>query len=281
VELRHRYAIAGSGSGSIFIDNVFFRELPAAGDPRWLELLPFGSVWRYTVSEPAANWSAVDFDDSGWEQAPAKFGGGTGTAGVVTPLVLMQPAYYFRRTFTNSGSQFEEFLLAATATDDFNGQTYPLRVFLNGQELGAAGVEAVTGTGTPVKYFDLLPFADLLRPGENIIAVKLQNGWANDWDNVAMDLSLRAVPVSASSGLAQFTSIYPEPKGMVTLRISGPEGTSWRLECADSPWPSSSWQTVQSRITVCPTGVTVTDSSGPARTRWQWTGARFYRLVRQ
>lgn len=271
VELRHRYTISGSGSGSLFIDNVFFRELPALTDIRWQELLPFGSRWRYKVGDAPSDWASASFDDSSWTDAPAKFGGGTGTTEIVTRLPLMQRAYFFRRTFTVTAADFQEFLLAARATDDFNGQTYPLRVYLNGQELGSLGIDAVSGTGSITKWFDLLPFADLVQPGTNTIAVEVQNGWAADWDNVAFDLSLRAVPAASSSEAAKFTSIQSDGNGTVTLRINGPAGSSWQVESADSP--VGTWQTVQTLTIKSGAGTVITDSTG--------TRARFYRIVPQ
>jgi hypothetical protein len=193
VELRHRYTIASPGSGSVFLDDVFFRELPGLSDPRWANLIAFGSSWKYFTSDPPPDWTSLGFADSVWPEAPAKFGGGTGPAGVMTSLPLQQAAYYFRRWFTVSTNAFQEVLLAATATDDFNGQTYPLRVFLNGLEISTSGIEAVSGDGNSVQYFDLTPFSKMLHPGPNLIAVMVQNGWASDWDNVAFDLSLKAI----------------------------------------------------------------------------------------
>src|SRR5206468_3016087 len=138
-----------------------FRELPALSDPRWRELIPFRATWRYAVTPPPRNWYAEDFDVFSWAEAPAKFGGGTGTKSIATPLPIMRPGYYFRREFTVPDGTFEELLLAATATDDFNGKTYPLRVYLNGRELRTSGIDAVSGDGNLVKFFDLMPFSDL------------------------------------------------------------------------------------------------------------------------
>src|ERR1043166_8596328 len=44
VQLRHRYTIASPGSGSIYLDDFFFRPLPDANSTNWNVWLPFGSV---------------------------------------------------------------------------------------------------------------------------------------------------------------------------------------------------------------------------------------------
>ena len=57
-----------------------------------------------------------------------------------------------------------------------------------------SGIDAVSGEGNVVKYYDLTPFIPLIKPGQNVIAVMLQNTWQPTWDNIAFDLSLRAIP---------------------------------------------------------------------------------------
>jgi hypothetical protein len=278
VELRHRYTLEDAASGSIFIDNVFFRELPLPSDPNWREIIPFGSEWRYSVDTPVANWQSEDADLSSWPVGRGKFGGGTGTQTIVTSLPLRKEAYYFSRQFTMPGWDHEELLLAATATDDFNGKVYPLRIWLNGKELITSGIDAVTGNGNEVKYFDLLPFSELLRRGQNTMAVMVQNGFASSWDNVAFDMSLKAIPARAA-GPAQFSSIQVEGDGAIELHLTGPRGSAWRLECAESPHPGSNWHTIQSVIFDSDAGVRVMDRGQNGQSHPQADGTRFYRLV--
>jgi hypothetical protein len=278
VELRHRYTLDGEGSGSIFIDNVFFRELPVPSDPNWQELIPFGSEWRYAVERPAAGWEKEDSDLSSWPVGRAKFGGGTGTRDIATPLPLMKEAYYFARQFTVPGWDREELLLAARATDNFNGKVYPLRIWLNGTELITSGIDAVTGTGNEVKYYDLLPFSDLLRPGRNTIAVTVRNGWAEHWDNVAFDLSLKAMPAPAA-GPAQFHSIQMQADGAIELHLTGPHGSAWRVEWAESPHADSNWRLVQSVTIDSEAGAWIKDRGQSGQNHPKRTGTRFYRLV--
>jgi hypothetical protein len=165
------------------------------------------------------------------------------------------------------------------ATDDFNGQTYPLRLFLNGKEVLSSGLDAVSGDGNSVQYFDLTPFADSLHPGDNTIAVAVQNGWASDWDNMAFDLSLRAVPAHSTSSVARFQSICANLDGTVTMNITGPGGTRWKVQSASDPAASAAWQDLRGVTLGEGVQSAVTDAGSGARKRTQSTGARFYRLI--
>ena len=111
----------------------------------------------------------------------------------MTAVPKFLPAYYFRKQF-DALPGASELLLAATCTDDYAGQTYPLRIWINGTELVTSGIDAVSGEGNVVKYYDLTPFIRLIKPGANTVAVMLQNTWQSTWDNVAFDISLRAIP---------------------------------------------------------------------------------------
>src|SRR5947207_6082276 len=117
LEIRHRFTISSPGSGSIFLDNVFLRQLPAPADAKWLDLLSFGSLWRYSTNRPPTNWFATSFNDASWPQARAKFGAGA-TSNIVTSLPQQKANYYFRRGFNLTNAEVGELLLAATCTDD-------------------------------------------------------------------------------------------------------------------------------------------------------------------
>jgi hypothetical protein len=189
VELSHWYSVTQAASGSIYLDNVFFRALPAPSATNWSELIPFGSAWRYDTDTPAADWFAADFDDSSWTVGTAKFGTGAGPKNIVTPLPPRLPVYYFRREFTVPSVPCEELLLSGTCTD----AGYPPDIYLNGTKLVTSGIDVVSNPGNDVRYYDLTPFADLLQPGTNNIAVALYNVWQPTWDDVAFDLDLKAV----------------------------------------------------------------------------------------
>src|SRR6185503_10447081 len=136
--------------------------------------------------------------------------------------------YYFRKQFSVSSSDIEELLLACTCTDDSGSALYPLRFFINGTEINAT-IDTVTAQGNETRYYDLTPFAGLIQEGTNTVAVLLRNYWST-WDDVAFDISLKAV-------------IYQPPTARLDLRIAAglpsisitaPVGTIWQIQSCDS-----------------------------------------------
>src|SRR5258706_3401646 len=107
IELAHSYTIAAPGSGSIFLDNIFFRQIPAPGATNWTSLVSFGSSWRYSSNTPPANWFSSGFDDSSWPIGAAKFGAGSGPTNIVTHVAQLRPAYYFRKKFNLTSTEVE------------------------------------------------------------------------------------------------------------------------------------------------------------------------------
>ena len=237
LEIRHRYTINSPGSGSVFLDNVFLRQLPSPLDARWTNLVSFGSTWRYATSKPASNWFTMGFNDAGWPVARAKFGAGVAT-NVSTVLPQRQPNYFFRRTFVLAEPAFQELLLAAVCTDDYGGINYPLELYLNGQAVPATAIEVTTGVGNEIRYFDLTPFIDFLHAGTNTIAVALGNAFAVDWDNIAFDIALRSTPSIAAA--ARISSVERRSDG-VLLGLAMPPATIWHLESCDQ-LSATNWQ---------------------------------------
>jgi len=285
VELSHWFSASAPASGSIYLDNIFFRALPAPTAPDWKELVPFHSTWRYSASAPPANWYAPDFNEAAWPLGTAKFGAGSGPANIVTVLPQRQPVYYFRRNFALSSLPCEELLLSATCTDAGN----PPDIYLNGNRLITSGIDIVSNPGNEIRYFDLTPFADLLRPGNNTIAVALKNVWATDWDDIAFDLDLKAVVAAAvadpnlsiSTQLIQgtgganggVTPLVPQ----ISLNISVPPNTVWRVESSESV--SGPWQLVSVVTNTLSGLVTVVDTGQNGRLAPSQVPNRFYRLI--
>src|SRR6185295_820793 len=167
-------------------------QIPAPNAANWITCVPFGSTWRFSSTTPPTNWFASGFNDLTWPMGLAKFGAGSGPTNIITRLPQILANYYFRKTFTLASTNVEELLLSATCTDLYAGVLCPLRVFLNGTEINSR-IEAVSGQGNETLYFDLTPFAPLVRAGTNTIAVQVGNTWAADWDDVAFDVCLKAV----------------------------------------------------------------------------------------
>ena len=130
--------------------------------------------------------------------------------------------------------QAQELLLEATCTDA--GNVPSLRVFLNGEEVATTGIEAVTDQGNELRYYDLHAFTPLLRAGVNTMGVILRNTWAADFDDVAFDVGLKAIPYSAGSAKLSLDKTGPS----IMVEAATPPGTIWQLRSCESidcePW---------------------------------------------
>ena len=239
IELRHRFSAASQCSGSLFLDNVFFRKIPDPAGTNWTTLIPFGGYWRYSTSTPTARWFVPEFDDSLWPIGRAKFGAGTGPTNVVTTLPQLIPNYYFRTHFSVASTNLEELLLGATCTDVSVTQIFPLRVFLNGQQIPSF-IDAVSMQGNAIRYFDLVPYISLLRPGMNTVAVQMGNTWS-DYDDVAFDVSLKAVAYQSTT---PNLGVSNTADGHASLEMSAAAGTVWQLQACRS-LSQSNWQSLE------------------------------------
>jgi hypothetical protein len=275
VELRHRFSSSAAVSGKIYLDDIFFRPLPSPTDSRWNDLISFGASWKYLSATPPANWFAENFDDSNWPTGNAKFGRGSGPTNVVTQLPANKPSHYFRKTFSVTQTNLDEFLLAATCTDDYGGTVYPLKIFLNGTELITSGIEAVSSTGNEIKYFDLFPFIDLLKRGTNTIAVILNNAWQSSWDDVAFDIALKTIPAPTQT-TAHISAIRYNAVS-VDVGISAPLGSALRLESAETP--AGPWQLVQLIPNISVDPFWISDKGQNGRGSVSEAPNRFYRLA--
>jgi hypothetical protein len=256
--------MSGIGSGSIYLDNVFLRRVPDPAAANWVTLVPFGASWRFSTNNPGSIWFVPGFDDSGWPRGQAKFGAGGGPTNVVTRLPQWLPNYYFRTQFNLADTNLEELLLSATCTDVSVSAIFPLRVFLNGR-LIPSFIDAVTMQGNETRYFDLVPYVQLFKPGLNTLAVQIGNTWS-DYDDVAFDVSLKAVTYRAFvPNLAVRRSA-----DATELVADTPLGTIWQLQSCDT-LSELNWRNLQSFTNTAGALQTI---AAPA------TGSQaFYRLV--
>jgi hypothetical protein len=274
IEIGHQYTIAAPGSGSVYIDNVFFRRIPYPWGTNWNVWVPFASNWKFVSTTPPTNWFAPNFNDATWPVGYAKFGAGGGPTNIVTALPQMQPAYYFRKKFNVTSTNFEELLLCATCTDSYGGTTYPLKLYINGNEIKSS-VETVSSQGNEIQFFDLMPYASMIQPGTNTIAVKLSNGWASDWDDVAFDVSLRAVQYHP---VVPRLAIQSAPPNATQLSVETPTGTIWQLQSCDNSC-ATNWQTMQTFTNTTGGTQVFQDTGQNGRTHPMNTKSRYYRLV--
>jgi hypothetical protein len=202
----------------------------------------------------------------------AKFGAGSGPTNISTRLAQHRPAYYFRKQFVANASGIDELLLCCNCTDDSGTALYPLSVFLNGTGIPAT-IDTVTAQGNETRYFDLTPFASLIQQGTNTVAVTISNYWST-WDDVAFDISLKAVVYQAASPRIDLRITA----GLPSISINAPSGTIWHIQSCDS-LASSIWQTMQI-VTNLTTGIQlITDTGQNGRVAPALAHSRYYRLV--
>ena len=276
VELRHRYELSGTASGNFYIDNASFRPLPAPNDVRWVSWIPMSSRWKHFTATPPTNWYATNFNDLFWIEGQAKFGCGSGPLSIITPLPQKLPSYYFRQKFVVADTNVQELLLTARCSDFAGGTGTPMRIFINGREVPATGIEPVLDGNTD-QYYDLTPFLEWIRPGTNWFCVQFNNTWQPDWDNVAFDMSLKALPAPPVTPGVSFSSIRSAP-GSVTLGLNAPAGTAWRVQFNDN-FPNNDWQTLTDVTGQAGGAVTFTDTGALGRLSPRLPESRFYRLV--
>jgi hypothetical protein len=150
--------------------------------------------WRYYSSsaQPDTNWRNLSFNETVWQRAPGGFGFGDGDDNTTIPTTK---AVFLRRTFTVSDPN--EILSAILNVDYDDG----FIAYLNGVEIARANMgspgtrpgnnvlaksshEAKMYNGGHPDYFYLNPkqLHDLLRTGNNVLAIQVHNESATNTD---------------------------------------------------------------------------------------------------
>ncbi|MGI9242408.1 MAG: PKD domain-containing protein [Verrucomicrobiales bacterium] len=182
------------------------------------QLVPFGDTWSYldTGVAPAAEWTAVEFDDGAWLSGVAELGYGDSqatTIGFGGSSSSKHITTWFRRSFMATDVDQISRLKLSLKRDD------GARVFLNGSEIArdnltSGTVSASTRANNDVSGASeevLMLYAvdpSLLLEGENLIAVEVHQE-APDSSDLSFDLEL-----SAARNLTEITPTWSvEPAG--------------------------------------------------------------------
>ena len=121
-----------------------------------------GQAWRYTLTAPAGDWTAADYDDGGWATGAGGFGT-PGTFGAVVGTVWDTPEIWLRRDFDLAALPAADARLALVWHHDED-----VEVWLNGMRLaGAPGFI----TDYEVEPLDTATVRAALRVGRNVLAV--------------------------------------------------------------------------------------------------------------
>lgn len=123
------------------------------------EAAPVG--WRYALTEPPGEWTATDYDDSGWREGPAPFGREEPTVGRHPNTVWDSNDLWLRREIELPAAHYTDLALLLHYDED-------AEVWINGELVLRA-----PGYNASYEPFDLAPeVVAALRPGRNVLAVR-------------------------------------------------------------------------------------------------------------
>ena len=153
----------------------------------WSTVIDQDVNWKYTIPDAttSSSWNSLGFDDSAWNTGKSGFGYGDGDDATVVPAGTI--SIYLRQEFViDDLSKIERGLLHADYDDGFVA-------YLNGMEIGRANIglpgsevtynqtadnanhEAQMHGGGKPELFIIDAFKDLLKEGNNVLAVEVHN----------------------------------------------------------------------------------------------------------
>jgi hypothetical protein len=135
------------------------------------------TTWAFTTLEPGTNWSAPDFDDSGWKRGPSGFGT-PGTPSLQERTVWDTPAIWLRTTAELPQLNTADALTLHLFHDE------DVTVYINGKRLLAE-------RGYVTSYRDIALDASqksLFHPGKNSIAVSCRQTGGGQGIDVGLTL---------------------------------------------------------------------------------------------
>ncbi|MGY1495133.1 alpha-L-rhamnosidase [Streptomyces sp. QTS52] len=169
--------------------------------------------WKSTNQEPAADWRAADFDDSGWPAAKEAAAWGAGPWGRVVPASFA--ANQLRHEFRLPRKKVARARLYATALGLYEAQ-------LNGRRVGRDQLAPGWTDYRERVQYQTYDVTKLLRPGANAIGAWVAPGWYAG--NVGM------------FGPHQYGE---RPALLAQLEVEYADGTSERIT-SDTDWRATS-----------------------------------------
>src|SRR5207342_3615468 len=146
------------------------------------------SAWRVaTFDQAPSGWTAPDYDDATWAEAPAPLGYAPRIE-AMTGVAAGTKVAYFRKRFDVEDPQLLRDLTLRLRVDD--GAV----VYLNGREVHRANfdkqvLKPVSGAAE-LAYFPVRLSPDALRAGSNVLAVEVHQYEDNLQDDLVFDAAL-------------------------------------------------------------------------------------------
>ena len=194
----------------------------------WDLIISWGAEWNYFVgtTNPPSDWNTTTFDDSGWSVGPSGFGYGDDDDNTIIPTTL---SVFLRKSFTLQDTAALSGLLFHIDYDD------GYIAYINGVEfsranLGVAGTPADNNATADSYTEPALPqgFAlpsvpvpfDLLREGENVIAIQVHNHSLSSSDLTAMPFLSFGSPNVPGTPLPDYLLSPPQSLFHANFKIS-------------------------------------------------------------
>ncbi len=189
----------------------------------WQTIVDWGDEWKYIVptQEPPADWNTINFNDQNWDTGKSGFGYGDDDDSTLVPTTM---SVYIRKKFLiNDTSILKDAILHMDYDDSFVA-------YLNGEEIARGNIgypgipppfnqgadnynhEALIYRGLPPEAFFIDSLHNLIRQGENVLAVQVHNHSTGSSD-------LTAIPFFSIGSVNQTGNAYPVPPILV---ISSP-----------------------------------------------------------
>ncbi len=198
----------------------------------WQTIIDWGDEWKYLVptQEPPADWNTITFDDQNWDSGKSGFGYGDNDD---STLISVTMSCYIRKKFLiEDTSHLEDAILHMDYDDSFVA-------YLNGEEIargniGIPGIppafdqgadnydhEALIYRGLPPESFTIDSLHNLIREGENVLAIQVHNHSTGSSD-------LTAIPFFSIGSKTKPGTTHPVPP---VLHINSPLlHTNFRLD---------------------------------------------------
>lgn len=159
-------------------------------------------TWKYTLSQPAADWVLKSYNDEAWQTGDGGFGS-KGTPGAIIGTEWKTQNIWMRRTFTLPANALESGKVMLKLHHD-----EACRVYIN-------GVKALELSGFTAGYafYDITPAASsaLVLGGENTLAVYCNQTFGGQYIDVGVSVLKLDAPAATEPVKKNEVRIYPNP----------------------------------------------------------------------